>query len=318
MKKLFAIFITVSLVFLTSCQKQYIETSVFSMDTVVTLKIESDDDGVTEKCTQLLKRLDKEFSRHDQESATYKYNSSVDGITVSPEMKELIEMSNEISEKTDGAFSVYAGSITSLWENADSYPTDEQIQNAVIRSAKQAELDGNFLKKESSGSVLEFGGIAKGYACDKLIKLLKDEGVGSALISFSSSVGVIGKNANGKPWKIAIKDPSDTEGVIGYVLLESGGLSVSGDYERFYEIGGEKYNHIVDPRNGLPVNNGVHTVAVIGPSCAECDALSTAFFVMGEERVRELYSDSKEIKYLFVTDDGIFMNDSMKEVFNYE
>ena len=99
--------------------------------------------------------------------------------------------------------------------------------------------------------------------------------------------------------------------------MSNGSLSVSGDYERYVEINGEKYHHITDPATGYPTNNGVHSVAVVCEKGIYADALSTAFMVMGVEKTLELYDLKKfEFEVLFVTDDGIVMSDGMKEIFD--
>ena len=188
-----------------------------------------------------------------------------------------------------------------------------------VRSVKDGiETAENSLKKQNSNTKLEFGGIAKGYACDKAIEYLKDNGAKSAMVSFVSSMGVFGMNSEGQPWRIALKNPTTPDSIAGVIVMNDGFLSVSGDYERYYEIEGKKYNHILDPRSGLPVENGIHSVAVVAPTGAESDALSTAFFVMGVEEAEKKYKDSLDIKYLFITDSGIFMNGSMAEIFTQE
>ncbi|MBE6718279.1 MAG: FAD:protein FMN transferase [Ruminococcaceae bacterium] len=296
-------------------QKKYQEDSFLCMDTVVGIKIDCDDKEITKQCRELLEKLDKTFSDTDKKSVTYKYNESENGIEVPLELKELVLYSDEITRETNGAFSVFSGSLTSLWENSNKYPADSDIQNAVNSIPEEIVFNGDFLEKSNKDTKLEFGGIAKGYACDKAVELLKNNGVTSGMVSFTSSIAFFGKNPNDEPWKIAIKNPVDTRKVAGYVEMYEGYLSVSGDYERFFEIDGKKYNHIIDSKTGLPVDNGVHCVAVVTDSGAKSDALSTAFFVMGFEEVNKKYANSQEIKYLFITDDGIFMNKSMSKIF---
>lgn len=300
---------------LTSCGKDYMADTFFCMDTLATVKADTEDGETLKKCRELLMELDVELSRHNEKGKTAEYNSSQNGAELSRELKELVVFSCEISKDTDGAFNVFSGSLTKLWNESENYPDEEKIKKALSSVISECSFDGSFLEKPNEDTMLEFGGIAKGYACDKAVALLKENSVRSGMVSFSSSIGVFGSNPDGEPWKIAIKDPIDTEAHLGYVRLEDGFLSVSGDYERFYEIDGKKYNHIIDIKSGLPVDNGVHSVTVVAPTGAQSDALSTAFFVMGAERVKELYWDSDEIKYLIVNDEGVFMNPSMEKIF---
>lgn len=277
--------------------------------------VDSNKKSAIKECRDMLEKLDLYFSRHNENGIAYKYNASDDGVQTKEEIKEVIDLGAEISLMTDGAFTVFSGGLTSLWENSKTYPDEETIEKAVQSIEKNAIFDVLFLKKINKDTKLEFGGIAKGYACDKAVDFLKNKGIESGMISFSSSVGVFGTNPEGNAWRIAIKDPINTESILGYVSLSSGGLSVSGDYERYYEINGEKYNHIIDPNTGLPVANGVHSVVVVCESAAMADALSTSFFIMGYEAVEQKFGNDDEISYLFVTDDGVFMNKGMEAIF---
>ena len=300
---------------LTSCGKAYKEESFFCMDTFATVMVDTDNNDVIKQCRELLENLDKDFSKHNDGGQTAEFNASQNGTELSADIIELIEISQNITKQTDGAFSVFSGALTSLWSESTVYPSSDIIKNAVNSIEFEPEFNGSFLEKSNINTKLEFGGIAKGYACDRAVELLKNNGVTSGMVSFSSSIGVFGKNPDGNLWRIAVKNPVDTDKILGYISLNNEFLSVSGDYERHYEIDGKKYNHIIDTKSGLPVDNGIHSVVVVAENGALCDALSTAFFVMGEEKVVEKYADSLSVKYLIVSDKGIFLNDSMKKIF---
>ena len=304
------------LVILNSCAgNQYYEENFFCMDTYATIKISEQDKTIIKKCRDLLSSLDDQLSRHKDESVTSKFNSSKDGCEITEDVKNLIELGNTISSNTNGYFSIFSGSLTSLWSEAEQYPSEQSIQKALKAMTDGSTLEKTYLKKQNSDTKLEFGGIAKGYACDKTVALLKENGVQSGMITFSSSISVFGQNPDGKSWNVAIKNPLDTNKIQGVLTLADTSLSVSGDYERFFEIGKEKYNHILDTKSGLPVDNGVHSVAVVTQSGALADALSTAFFALGYEKTNELYGSDNSIKYLFITDEGVFMNEGMKQIY---
>ena len=315
MKRLvFLVFILICALF-TSCSRSYKEESFFCMDTFATVMVDTDNNDVIKQCRELLENLDKDFSRHNYRGHTAEFNASQNGAELSADIIELIEIAQNITKQTDGAFSVFSGALTSLWSESTVYPSSDIIKNAVDSIDFEPEFNGSFLEKSNINTKLEFGGIAKGYACDRAVELLKNNGVNSGMVSFSSSIGVFGENPDGNLWRIAVKNPVDTNKILGYISLNNEFLSVSGDYERHYEIDGKKYNHIIDIKSGLPVDNGIHSVVVVAENGALCDALSTAFFVMGEEKVVEKYADSLSVKYLIVSDKGIFINDSMKKIF---
>jgi thiamine biosynthesis lipoprotein len=131
--------------------------------------------------------------------------------------------------------------------------------------------------------ILNLGGVGKGYAISKARAILVERGVKSAIISAGSSIAVIGDN-KGKPWRIGIKDPRHPDDQIGVVKLEGGqALSTSGDYEQYFEIGGKRFHHILDPLTGMPADQ-TRSVTVICNDATDADALSTAVFVMGPNR----------------------------------
>ena len=305
--------------FVSCGESEYSDETFFGMDTFVTIKTDKqgeEAEKIYESCKNVLEALDGGFSRHIEGSTTYKYNNGNEKVNVSTNFKELLDIAEEVRRETDGAFTVTSGALTELWELCElrgSLPTEEELTTALKAVESEVKLEGYVLDK--TDAVLEFGGIAKGYACDKLVETMKEGGSKSGMVSFTSTSGVFGISPSGNKWKIAIKDPLDTSKVLGYVSLSDAFLSVSGDYERFYEIGDEKYTHILDTKTGMSVNNGVHSVAVVANSGALSDALSTALFVMGPEKAQQLYGNSVDVAFLFVTDDGIVTNFAMNKIY---
>ncbi len=306
----------------SSCgKKAYKEDTFFGMDTFVTLKIDQKGDvaeNIFSGAREILSGLEKEFSRHTEDSTVYKFNNSKDGVFVSSDFKELVQLSESISVETDMAFTITLGALTELWEKGEEenkVPTGDECKAALMSVGSTLEFSDMYLKKTNEDVVLEFGAVAKGYACEKLVEYMKENGSESGMVSFTSTIGVFGSNPSGENWKIAIKNPKATNEILGHVSLADAFLSVSGDYARFYEIGDQKYTHILDTKTGQPVNNGVHSVAVVAKSGALSDALATAFFAMGPEKVLEKYKESEDICVLFVTDEGIVMNSSMEKIY---
>lgn len=317
-RALLFVMVLLSCAFICSCGQKYTEDSFFCMDAPVYVKVSNNDSGSISEYKKILRKLENELSRHKDGGVVYLYNESEKGTIITDDVKALLEISDRVTIDTEGAFTAFSGSVTSLWEKSTVYPTEDQIKDALGAIPKDYVLEGDYLKKESAETLIEFGAIAKGYACDRVIGEMKKEGAESGIISFTSSIGVLGHNPDGKAWKIAITDPADKEGVIGFVEMTDCFLSVSGDYERFYEIDGVKYNHIIDMRTGLPVDSAVRSTVVVADNGALSDALSTALFILGPEWAESKYGKDDSVKYLFVTDQGIIMNDSMREIFKAE
>lgn len=165
----------------------------------------------------------------------------------------------------------------------------------------------------SSGTLLDLGAVGKGYAIDRVRAYLESTDISGGVISFGGNVAVFGQKANGKPYRIGVRDPKNTAAVLGYLSMSEGVISVSGDYERYVTIDGARYHHILDPATGYPAENGLHSVAVICTDGAVADALSTALFVMGLEKGMDFYHESDmDFEAIFVTDHEVILTDGLR------
>ena len=159
---------------------------------------------------------------------------------------------------------------------------------------------------ENKGMKLDFGAVAKGYAADKVIKSLKDEQANCeyALLNLCGTVAAYGKKPEGGEWKIGITDPDNTDTYMGTVSCTDKIIATSGSYERYFEgDDGKIYSHIIDPKTGYPVDNGIKSVTVISDSGLLSDGLSTALFVMGLDKAKEYYQSRKDFDFIILTDD---------------
>ena len=320
MKKVFLILF--SLLFLVSCspKPEYEDHSFFTMDTFAEVRLYSqvDDSTATFKSAQTVAEdIEKSISNVLQESPVYKFNATTDtSVELDGYLNELLSISMEIAEITDGYFEPVSGGFTELWRKCEveqRLPTDEEILRAISALRKtQFTKDGKSVLNKNGEGKFDFGAIGKGYAADKMVDDLKIKGVETGMVTFVSTIAVFGE----RDFKIAIRTPDTSGQTAGYITMRNEALSVSGDYERFYIIDGEKYNHIIDPHSGLPVSNGIHSVAVICESAAKADALSTAIFAMGIEKAAELYRDDIiDFEAIIITDDGVVITPGIKESF---
>lgn len=308
---------------LTGCsfEKGYAGRDIYAMNTVISLNIPQNTKNAEEllsKAEELIYFYENSLSVTKKESEVSLFNKSKDMLELSPDAFSLISTALDVSKNTNGAYDPTCLYLTELWDitNGGYLPTDEEISSALKKTDYSLlSTEKNTLKKASSDIKIDLGGVAKGYSLQKAAELLaKDTEYG--MISFGGNVGVWGKKPDGSKWEIGIKDPFDTNDVIGYFRIDGGYVSVSGDYERFFEKDGVRYHHIFDTKTGYPVDNGVHSVAVYTRDGALGDALSTALFVMGFEKSLELYeSNIYDFEALFVTDNGLFMTEGAKELF---
>lgn len=298
-----------------SCQRQERqEKSFFLMDTPITVTLYTDKktaETVFAECRAILSELENLWSRTKEGSDIGRFNTASNSIELDPRTATLIEKAMDVTEKTSGAFDVTVAPLVNLWQSSEekgTLPTQKELQAALaLVGASHLNLTNNTLTKAEKGVQIDLGGIGKGAAISALISYLEScDGVRGGLVSFGSNVAVFGEKPDGKPYRIALKNPKAENGYAGVLNLKAGQiLSVSGDYERYYTVNGEKYHHILDPETGYPAVSGLCSVAVICSDGALADALSTALFVMGEENARAFYeSKIYDFEAIFISQSG--------------
>ncbi len=211
----------------------------------------------------------------------------------------LLKRAGELEAETDGAFDATCRPVLNLWKAAaktDREPTDDDIARArKLMGMRRLTIDGTRVVKSVAGLQVDLGGLAKGWAVDEAFTAigaaLDADGV---LVNIGGDLRCIGVNRYGKPWGIGIQHPFITGGTCGRMTLTDAAVATSGDYERFVEINGRRYSHILDPRTGRPVES-TPSVTVVSlpangrpPSAAEADAWATALSVLGPDGLKKL------------------------------
>ena len=238
-----------------------------------------------------LQEVDSTMSDYKPDSELSKINAEAADhpVEISDGMLAVLKASLMYSELTDGAFDITMRPLKRLWKSAErtgAAPEDDAIETALGSVGyRNIELDEQnktvrFLKK---GMELDLGAIAKGYSADLAAAELKRLNIPAGLVNIGGNIVVHGLPPAAKTWKIGIIDPAKRDERLPHVVhLASGAVATSGDYERFFEIGGKRYSHIFDPRTGRPVEH-INSVTVVAPDGITSDALSTALSVMGPD-----------------------------------
>lgn len=229
----------------------------------------------------------------------------------------LLSESKRYSCVSGGAFSVTTRPLSALWEihaRCGSVPTRAEVEEALFLVC-----DGDIwldrgthtARLQQFGQSVDFGGIAKGYATDEVRRILLESGVTRALINLGGTVSVLGAD-----WKIGVQHPDRYTGeAMGRILLQDCCAVTSGDYERYYEVDGVRYHHIVDPRTGYPSRSDLRSVTLIGKDALELDALSTAVFVLGAEEGLRLVREA-DAEAVFVDSAlNVFCTDGLRGSF---
>lgn len=295
---LFALAASVA-VALCGCNAQSEHTAnFFAMNTYMSVTAYGDNNTACETAAKQVQaevtRLDKLWSVTDKNSELYAINSGKTA-AVSDDTAELIRFCLETSELTDGAFDPTIYPVLTAWGftlGENRVPEQTEITELLKKVGyKKISLDGNTLSV-ASGTMLDFGAVAKGAAADKAAEIMKENGITSALINLGGSITVIGKNPDNSDWRIGVKNPFG-EDYIGVLSLSNASAVTSGAYERnFTAADGTVYGHIIDPSTGRPTDNDLASVTVISQNATLCDALSTALFVMGREKAVQFYNEN--------------------------
>ncbi|MBN1574460.1 MAG: FAD:protein FMN transferase [Deltaproteobacteria bacterium] len=247
--------------------------------------------------------------RHTAKSEISKLNrmakeGELGPIPVSDEIIEMLDLSRIVSERSDGAFDITVAPIIDLWDFSSDgkgrVPDEDEIRKrlklvdyrnvAVEKGTKEVSF-------RKTGTRLDLGGIAKGYAVDEAAEVLRKLGIKSGVVNAGGDIAVIGYKGGGKkggdPWRIGIQDPRNPKGLIAVLRLNDASVVTSGDYERYFIENGKRYHHIIDPKTGYPSDSSI-SVTVVAKNTALADALATAIFVLGPERGLRLVKDFAE------------------------
>lgn len=279
----------------------------FACDTVVTITAYAPQKTVDETL-KICADYEALFSKTVAGSDVWNLNhANGDPVEVNPETADLLRLAIEIGEGSGGAFDVTIAPLSAMWDfsaNDPVIPDPAALNEAAKRvDYRSIIIDGNTVTLEN-GAEIDLGGIAKGYIADRVADYLREQDVTSACINMGGNVVTIGKKPDGSPWLIGVRDPNGTPEQSEEVLkLGDAAVVTSGTYERFFEIGGVRYHHILDPKTGMPVSNGLASVTIVGTSSVLCDALSTACFVLGEEGSRSLLA-RYGVRAIFLYSDG--------------
>jgi thiamine biosynthesis lipoprotein len=292
------------------------EASHESMGTVFTVAVYGRDrtflSEVVEEAFEAVDRLDEQMSNYKPQSelSTINRTAASRPVIVEPELFHLLEISVGRSEETDGAFDITVGPLMKSWgffRGRGRLPTQAEISQVLKGVGYQhLKLDAarRTIRFDAEGVELDLGGIAKGYAVDRAVDVLRSNGITSALVSSGmSSIYALGSPPGSHGWKITLRDPYDAHKAGDVFHLQNYSLSTSGSYEKFLKIAGKNYCHIMNPHTGWPVDNMLSAL-VLAPTGTDTDGRSAGFFVMGVERTRKYLAVHPNLAAVFYIPNG--------------
>jgi thiamine biosynthesis lipoprotein len=258
-----------------------------------------------------IERLEKLFSKHVSSSDVSRLSQSVAGTNVARETAEVIALGLKVAQQSGGAFDLTLGELKDLW-GFDSEAPHVPDQRAIFEALKgigpaALSLHGQHVNKRAPHLQVDLGGIAKGYAVDRAVAILKQYGVTRAAVNAGGDMYLLGQRSRPamrqRAWRIGIQHPRQQDTVLETIQVRDRAVVTSGDYERFFEEDGKRYHHIFDPQSGFPAKR-CQSVTIIADSVALGDALATAVFVLGPEAGLQLLAQYPGGEGLIVAADG--------------
>lgn len=261
----------------------------------------------------IIDRVDNAMSTYKAESELSRFNRAQMDVRqpISAEFAEVVAISLKVWRVSDGAFDPTVGPLVNLWGfgpdlTDDQIPAQGAIAEALAKTGfERLQLlgyDGQMYLEKSAPVALDLSAVAKGYAVDLIADYLEMLALPDYLVELGGEVRVSGSNPEGQPWRVAIETPTLLGGVEQVIHLQAKSLATSGDYRNYFERDGRRYSHTIDPRSGYPIDHPLASVTVIMQRCAEADAWSTAFMVMGDEQAIETADRLGIAVYMLVRD----------------
>ena len=298
------------------------DTRTDLLGTVTSLTLyDTVEQAVFDEAFSIVSDIDKRMSvnRADSEISSINMDSDGDFVPVSTDTYELIKQAVDFSDSFGGTFDITIGAVVELWKSGETFsvlPDESDIRNKLsLINYRDISFDENGVRLNKPGMKLDLGSIAKGYACDKTVEYLKSRKVTSALLDFGGNIYAHGTKPGGSSWSIGIRNPIIGENdVVCSVNVQNTSVVTSGVYERYFEENGKMYHHLLDPKTGYPVDNGLLSVTIVDVSSTRADALSTACFVLGLENGYALIESLPESEAIFITENNtIFVTSGLAE-----
>lgn len=250
-------------------------------------------------------------------------NAGIKPVKVDKELFDLTERALHYSKISDGAFDISFAAADKIWKFDGSMKTlpTRQVVKASVRKIGYENIildaKNQTIFLQLPGMKIGFGSIGKGYAADKAKQLLVSKGVVAGIMNASGDMNAWGKQPDGEPWTVGITNPLDKEAVFAIFPLTDGAVVTSGTYEKFIEIDGKRYAHIIDPRTGYPAS-GVSSVTVFSTNAEMANGLSTAVVVLGVEKGLKLLNQVKFVSGVIVDDNGKIFHTNNIDLQNYK
>jgi thiamine biosynthesis lipoprotein len=254
-----------------------------------------------------VQRIEAKYSRYRDDSLTTRINRAAGGLPVpiDGETAALLRYADECHTLSEGLFDITSGVLRRAWSfrQADAaIPAAAALADLTARIGWGAvEWDARSIRLPRAGMEIDFGGIGKEYAADRVATICLEHGIRHGLVNLGGDLRAIGPQGDGAPWRVGIRHPRRAGDAVAGFDLAAGALATSGDYERFVEIAGQRYCHILNPRTGMPVAHW-QSVSVIGSLCVVAGSCATIAMLL--EARAPAFLANQDVTWLAVAADG--------------
>ena len=272
-----------------------------ALGTVSEVKIYHKNDVPLKECREYIYKMDRLLSVTRPDSEISRLNSGEE-IILSHETEEILKKAEELADPY--VFNPFCGELIEVWDKAQTEKTLPSTES-VLKARESAYPPSIHIKDGAwsiKGQKVNLGGLAKGYILDGISKILEKNKVKSALVYLGGSIYAKGKNPEKEAWRIGIRNPDRESSYMGIISVSDMSVTTSGDYERYFELDGKRYHHIIDLETGYPAESGLRSVTIISKDAILGDYLSTKCFILGLDKSKEVIKEY-EVSAIFATHD---------------
>lgn len=318
-KSISTIFLLFFVLLFAGCSlKKEVEFSGKTMGTTYHITVVAgwfaDTKGLKDQIDRRLDEINESMStfRKDSEISRFNARQTVgEKFRISEDFYNVMTVAKAIYEETGGAWDGTVKPLVNLWgfgksESKHTIPEKSQIA-ALLSKIGFNNIEiiaGHYLAKKNKTITLDLASIAKGYGVDQVAALIRTNEIHNFLVEIGGEVFAAGLRKDGKKWRIGINRPqkdAPIDQVYKAVDLQDRGFATSGDYRNYFEVNQKRFSHVIDPRNGYPVDNGVVSVSIIANTCTFADGLATAVMVLGHKKGLDLVNRLDNTECFIVT-----------------
>lgn len=323
----------ISLLFFSGCEQhpQVYQQQVLALGTLIDISLYDIDEEKAAKAitnvTNTMETIHHDWHAWQPSKLSYINEQLAKGniVNLSREQQTLIQQGIDLARQSNDLFNPAAGKLISLWgfhsdERPNTAPPTARDITALVKASPKMSklvLNGDQLSSRNANVSIDVGGYAKGYAVDQAIEVLRKMGINNAIVNAGGDLRAIG-NKGERAWRIGIRHPRQPGVLASLETIDDESVFTSGDYERYFEYQGQRYHHIIDPRNGHPAL-GASAVTVIHQDATRADAAATAIFIAGFERWLETAHAMEVDKVMLIDLEGtVYMTKAMSKRIRFE